>query len=173
MAKRRVLIFPDPKLRRRAEPVGEVTEPIRKLADDMLETMYDAPGIGLAGPQVGAMKRIFVMDCAAKDEEKDPRVFIDPEVIWTSDEAEKREEGCLSFPNQFAEIVRPSKIVAAFRDIDGEMKEEEFDALRARCIQHEIDHLNGRLFIDHVSLVKRQMIKRKLAKELQEERSRK
>ena len=171
MATRKILIFPDARLRRRAEPVGEVTDRTRRLAEDMLETMYEAPGIGLAGPQVGAMKRIFVMDCSSKEDDPDPRVFIDPEIVWESDEVEKREEGCLSFPGQFADIVRPAKVVAAFLDIDGEHREEEFSGIQARCVQHEIDHLRGRLFIDHISLVKRQLIKRKLAKELQERRA--
>lgn len=171
MATRKILIFPDARLRRKAEPVGEVTDRTRRLAEDMLETMYDAPGIGLAGPQVGAMQRIFVMDCSSKEDDPDPRVFIDPEIVWESDETEQREEGCLSFPGQFADIVRPAKVVAAFLDINGEHREEEFSGIQARCVQHEIDHLRGRLFIDHVSLVKRQLIKRRLAKEMQERRA--
>ena len=171
MAARRILIFPDPKLRRKADSIDEVTESIRNLASDMLQTMYDAPGIGLAGPQVGAMKRLFVMDCSPKDEEPEPRVLLNPEVVWTSDETEKAEEGCLSFPNQFADVVRPTRVIAKFVDLDGNVHEEEFDGISARCVQHEIDHLNGRLFIDHVSLVKRQLIKKKLAKEIQDRRT--
>ena len=101
----------------------------------------------------------------------DPRVFIDPEIVWESDEVEKREEGCLSFPGQFADIVRPAQVVATYLDIDGKHREEEFSGIQARCVQHEIDHLRGRLFIDHVSLVKRQLIKRRLAKEMQESRA--
>ena len=171
MATRKILIFPDARLRRKAGPVGEVTDRTRRLAEDMLETMYDAPGIGLAGPQVGAMQRIFVMDCSPKEDDPDPRVFIDPEIVWESDETEQREEGCLSFPGQFADIVRPAKVVATFLDINGDHREEEFSGIQARCVQHEIDHLGGRLFIDHVSLVKRQLIKRRLAKEMQERRT--
>ena len=173
MAKRKILIFPNASLRRKAERVVKITDRTRKLAEDMLETMYDAPGIGLAGPQVGVMQRIFVMDCSPKDGDADPRVFIDPELVWESDEVEKREEGCLSFPGQFADVFRPARVVATFLDIDGDPKEEEFEGIHARCVQHEIDHLNGKLFIDHVSLVKRQLIKRKLAKEMQERRARK
>ncbi len=171
MAKRRILIFPHQRLRRKAAPVEEVDAQLRKLAEDMLETMYDAPGIGLAGPQVGAMQRIFVMDCSPKEEDPDPRVLLNPRIIWESDEVEKREEGCLSFPGQFADVTRPSEVVAAFMDLDGVEQEEEFSGLHARCVQHEIDHLNGRLFIDHLSLVKRQLVKSRLAKSLREKRS--
>ncbi len=165
MTGKRILIYPDPGLRKTARPIGEVTDEIATLADDMLETMYDAPGIGLAGPQVGVMLRIFVMDCAPKEEdEPDPLVLLNPELTWTSDNLVKREEGCLSIPGQYADVVRPERIVVSYQELQGRQVEAEYAGLHARCIQHEIDHLDGKLFIDHLSLVKRQMIKRRLAK---------
>ena len=168
MTRRRILKFPDPRLRRKAEQIEEVTEGIHRLVEDMLETMYDAPGVGLAGPQVGVMKRVFVMDCSSKDDEPSPRALINPVVTWQSESLLKREEGCLSLPDQFADVVRPETVRARFLDLNGKESEEEFSGLPARCVQHEIDHLDGILFIDRLSLVKRQMIKRRMAKESRE-----
>ncbi len=164
MARKRILIYPDPGLRKTARPITKVTGEIGALAKDMLETMYDAPGIGLAGPQVGVMLRIFVMDCAPKEDEPDPLVLLNPELVWESDDLAKHEEGCLSIPGQYADVVRPERIVVGYQDLQGRRVEAEYADLHARCIQHEIDHLDGKLFIDHLSLVKRQMIKRRLAK---------
>ncbi len=134
----------------------------------MLQTMYDAPGVGLAAPQVGVLKRLIVMDCV---KEPNPIVLFNPEIMWRSEEREVREEGCLSIPEQFAEIKRPSEVRVRWQDIDGGHQEEKFDDLWARCVQHEIDHLNGRLFIDYLTPLKRQMITRKMIK-LKRERTR-
>ena len=172
MAKRKILIFPDARLRKAADPVGEVDDRIRRLADDLLDTMYDAPGIGLAAPQVGILRRIFVMDCSRKEKDKIPKIFVDPELVWESEETEKHEEGCLSLPGQFADVHRPASVAVEYRNQEGQRMEEEFSGMEARCIQHEIDHLDGRLFIDRISLIKRQIIQRKMVK-LHQERRRK
>ena len=167
MTKRTILIYPDRRLKTAAAEVDEITENTRSLAADMLETMYAAPGIGLAGPQIGVMRRILVMDCSAKDDEADPRILINPSVVWASEETGKREEGCLSMPNQFADVVRPISVRVTSKDADGGDCEDTYHGIWARCVQHEIDHLNGILFIDRISLIKRQMIRRKLVKEQQ------
>ena len=145
---------------------------MRKLADDMLETMYDAPGIGLAAPQVGVLQRLLVMDCV-KEEGALPRpmALINPEVTWTSDEMSTYEEGCLSIPEQYADVDRPTEVKVRWTDLDGNPQEEQFDGLWATCVQHEIDHLNGKLFIDYLGALKRQMITRKMQK-LKRERAR-
>jgi len=143
----------------------------RKLADDMLETMYEAPGVGLAAPQVGVLSRLFVMDCAKKEDEPDPMVLINPEITWASDEMNVHEEGCLSIPEQFDEVTRPAEVTVRFLDRDGQLQEQTFDGLRATCAQHEIDHLNGKLFIDYLSRMKRAMITKKMQK-LKAERAR-
>ena len=165
MALRNILIHPDPRLKKVATPVAEVSDDLRRLADDMLETMYDAPGIGLAAPQVAVMQRMIVMDCA-KDEDAtpEPMALINPEVVWTSDEKNVYDEGCLSIPEQYAEVERPAEVEVAWTNIDGKQMRERFDGLWATCVQHEIDHLDGKLFIDYLGTMKRQMITRKMQK---------
>ncbi len=152
--------------------MADVTPEVRRLAEDMLETMYDAPGIGLAAPQVGEMRRMLVMDCI-KDEEAtpEPMVLINPEVTWASDETNTYEEGCLSIPEQFGDVVRPAEVRVSWTDLDGKTREEQFDGLWATCVQHEIDHLNGKLFIDYLGPMRRQLITRKMVK-LKKERAR-
>ena len=143
----------------------DVDDRIRKLADDMLETMYDAPGIGLAAPQIGVLDRIIVMDCVKdEDEAPNPMVLINPEIIAVSDETNVYEEGCLSIPDQFAEVTRPKQVQVRWMDLNGGEQNQEFDGLWATCVQHEIDHLNGKLFIDYLGAMKRQMITRKMQK---------
>ena len=138
---------------------------MRRLADDMLETMYDAPGIGLAAPQVAVMDRMIVMDCAKDDDATpEPMVLINPEVVWTSDEKSVYDEGCLSIPEHYAEVERPAEVEVAWLGLDGKMQRERFDGLWATCVQHEIDHLDGKLFIDYLKPLKRQMITRKMQK---------
>ncbi len=165
MALREILIHPDPRLKRVAEPVERVDATLRRLAADMLETMYDAPGIGLAAPQLGVSARLLVMDCV-KDETLPPRplVLVNPEVVWTSEERHAYEEGCLSIPEQYGEVERPAEVRVAWTDLEGERQEEQFAGLWATCVQHEIDHLNGRLFIDYLTPMRRQMITRKMVK---------
>jgi peptide deformylase len=174
MAIRPIVEVPDPRLRQISSPVEEVTDEVRELVSDMFETMYDAPGIGLAAIQVGVPKRILVIDLQEPEEEggepvKDPRVFINPEILTTSDEDVPYTEGCLSVPDQYAEVDRPDAIRARWLDLDGKQQEEEIDGLLAVCLQHEMDHLNGVLFIDHLSRLKRDMILRKLAKQRKEQ----
>ncbi|MFN3824480.1 MAG: peptide deformylase [Pseudorhodobacter sp.] len=163
--KRAILIHPDPRLKKACDPVEGVPTEIGKLAEDMLETMYDAPGIGLAAPQVGVMKRLLVMDCV-KDPEKPPRpiVLINPEITWASEDLNQYEEGCLSIPDQYAPVTRPAKVRVGWTGLDGARAEEEFEGLWATCVQHEIDHLDGKLFIDYLGPLKRQMITRKMEK---------
>ncbi|MFV0385108.1 peptide deformylase [Paracoccus sp. (in: a-proteobacteria)] len=167
-----ILIHPDPRLKKMAEPVARVTPEIEALAADMLATMYDAPGVGLAAPQVGVLKRLFVMD-ATRDPEAEPRptVLINPEITWTSEEQHTFDEGCLSLPDQYAEVTRPAQVRMRWLGLDGKTHEQDFDGLWATCSQHELDHLNGVLFIDHLSAIKRQMITRKMVK-LKRERAR-
>ncbi|MEJ8562725.1 peptide deformylase [Yoonia sp. GPGPB17] len=165
MALRNILIHPDPRLKKVATPVASVNDDLRRLADDMLETMYDAPGIGLAAPQIAVMSRMLVMDCAKEDDATpEPMVLINPEVVWTSEEQNVYEEGCLSIPEQYAEVERPSEVEVTWTDLDGRARRERFDGLWATCVQHEIDHLDGRLFIDYLKPLKRQMITRKMQK---------
>ena len=172
MTIRPILIHPDPRLKTVAEPVGEITAELRALADDMLETMYDAPGIGLAAPQIGVLKRLLVMDCV-KEEGAAPRpmALFNPEIIWASDDMNTYEEGCLSIPEQYAEVDRPAEVQVRWIDPSGAQHEEHFKGLWATCVQHEIDHLNGKLFIDYLKPLKRQMITRKMQK-LKRERAR-
>jgi len=169
MSLRPILLHPDPRLKKVAEPVGEIDDEVRRLADDMLETMYDAPGVGLAAPQVGVSKRLLVMDCV-KEEGAPPRpmVLIDPEIVWTSGETSVYEEGCLSIPEQYADVERPSEVEVRWRGLDGSEQSERFDGLWATCVQHEIDHLDGKLFIDHLTALKRQLITRKAVKRKRE-----
>jgi peptide deformylase len=165
-----LVILPDPVLRLVSKPVERVDAPLLKLADDMLATMYDAPGIGLAAIQVGEPLRMLVIDLAKEGEEPAPQVFINPEILEKSDERSVYEEGCLSIPDYYAEVERPAKVRVAYLDREGKEREVEADGLLATCLQHEIDHLNGMLFIDHISKLKRDMVVKKfkkLAKERQ------
>ncbi|MGJ8587260.1 MAG: peptide deformylase [Yoonia sp.] len=165
MALKKILIHPDPRLKKVATPVASVNDELRRLADDMLETMYDAPGIGLAAPQIAVMDRMLVMDCAKEDDATpEPMVLINPEVVWTSEERNVYEEGCLSIPEQYAEVERPAEVEVSWMDLDGKTRRERFDGLWATCVQHEIDHLDGKLFIDYLRPLKRQMITRKMQK---------
>ena len=159
------MLHPDSRLKKVAERVSYVSRDLRVLADDMLQTMYDAPGIGLAAPQVGVMKRLIVIDCI-KEEGATPRpmVLINPEVTWASEEMNVYEEGCLSIPEHFGEVERPSEVDVTWIDLDGAPQGQRFDGLWATCVQHEIDHLNGKLFIDYLKPLRRQMITRKMQK---------
>jgi len=170
--KRPILIHPDPRLKKLCAPVNDLSDELRTLANDMLETMYDAPGIGLAAPQVGVLDRLIVLDCI-KDKDATPRplVMFNPEILASSDDTNVYEEGCLSIPDQYAEVTRPRTVKAGWVDQNGNPQEEEFDGLWATCVQHEIDHLNGKLFIDYLGPMKRQMITRKMVK-LKKERAR-
>lgn len=165
MTLRRILLHPDPRLRKACAPIERVTPEVGALAEDMLQTMYHAPGVGLAAPQVGILQRLFVMDCAkGEDTAGKPMVLINPEITWTSEEPNTYEEGCLSFPDQYAPVTRPRQVRMRWLGLDGKLHEEEFDDLWATCAQHELDHLNGTLFIDHIGPIKRQMINRKMQK---------
>ena len=164
MALLTVIIAPDPRLKVKAKPVAKVDASIAKLMDDMLETMYRAPGIGLAAPQVGVAKRVIVLDVAGKDEKPAPLAMANPEVLWKSDETVTWEEGCLSVPEHYADVKRPAAVRVRFVDRENEIREMDADGLLATCIQHEMDHLNGVLFIDKISALKRGIILRKLTK---------
>ena len=165
MSKRKILIHPDPRLKKVADPVAEVSKELRALADDMLETMYDAPGIGLAAPQVGILKRLIVLDCIKEEgATPQPMAMFNPEVTWSSEDLNVYEEGCLSIPEQYGEVERPAAVEVTWLDVDGKRKREKFDGLWATCVQHEIDHLNGKLFIDYLKPLRRQMITRKMQK---------
>jgi peptide deformylase len=164
MAKREIIILPDKRLRLKSEPVKAIDKDIRRLVDDLFETMYAAPGIGLAAIQIGVPKRVFTMDLAKKDEPKDPQVFVNPEVVWASPEKASAEEGCLSIPEYYEEVTRPRKVKVKYLDLDGKPHEIEADGLIATCLQHEIDHTNGVLFIDYISKLKRDMVLRKFKK---------
>ncbi|MEZ5724161.1 MAG: peptide deformylase [Paracoccaceae bacterium] len=172
MTIRPILLHPDPRLKKVCEPVARITPEIEKLAADMLATMYDAPGVGLAAPQVGVLSRLFVMD-AQRDPEAEPRpmALINPEITWESEDQNVYEEGCLSIPDHYAEVTRPASVKVSWLGLDGKQHQEEFDGLWATCAQHEIDHLDGVLFIDHISAMRRQMITRKMVK-LKRERAR-
>jgi peptide deformylase len=174
MAIRPIIEVPDPLLRQISTPVETVDDDIRALIADMFETMYDAPGIGLAAIQVGVPKRILVIDLQEPEEEggdpvKDPRVFINPEILTASDQDVPYTEGCLSVPDQYAEVDRPDRVRARWLDEKGESHEEDIEGLLATCLQHEMDHLEGILFIDHLSRLKREMILKKLAKQRKEQ----
>ncbi len=165
MALMPLVLIPQPVLRKVAQPVDDITENILQLTDNMSETMYAAPGIGLAANQVGVLKRIIVMDCARDDEPPALWKMINPKIIWRSEDSTKMEEGCLSIPGHNAEVVRPSEVHVSYLDIDGQKQEMQATGLLAACVQHEIDHLNGVLFLDHLSRLKRDMIMRKVIKE--------
>jgi peptide deformylase len=164
MALRDILILPDKRLRQVSEPVKKITSEIKTLVEDMFETMYAAPGIGLAAIQVGVPKRVVTMDIAKREGETEPRVFINPEITWSSDEPSTYEEGCLSIPEIHEDVERPAKVRFKYLDLDGKPHEAEADGLFATCIQHEVDHLNGVLFIDHISKLKRDRIVKKFTK---------
>jgi peptide deformylase len=173
MAIRPIVEVPDPLLRQKSTPVEKVDDDVRALIADMFETMYDAPGIGLAAIQVGVPKRILVIDLQEPTEEggepvRDPRVFINPEILDSSDQDVPYTEGCLSVPDQYAEVDRPDRIRARWLDEDGNAHEADIEGLLATCLQHEMDHLEGILFIDHLSRLKREMILKKLAKQRKE-----
>jgi peptide deformylase len=164
MARLPILVAPDPRLKQVAAPIKRVDGAIRTLIDDMLETMYAAPGIGLAAPQVGQLIRLIVVDVAKDDAPRDPHALINPELVWVSDEDATYEEGCLSVPEHYADVTRPARIRVRYLDRQGEMRETAADGLLATVIQHEMDHLEGILFIDHLTSLKRNMILRKLLK---------
>jgi len=164
MAVRDILIIPDKRLRLKSEAVKTVDKPLRALIDDMFETMYAAPGIGLAAVQIGVPRRVVTVDIAKKDEPRQPQVFINPEVVWASDEKATYEEGCLSIPEYYEEVERPRAVKVKFLDLDLKPQEIEADGLLATCLQHEIDHTNGVLFIDHISKLKRDMVMKKFKK---------
>ena len=164
MAIRPILIHPDPRLRKPAARVEAVDDEIRALAGDMLATMYEAPGIGLAATQLGVMRQVFVMDCAGKDEPAQPTVLVNPEILWRSEETETNEEGCLSIPEVYEDVTRPARVRLRWMGLDGETHQAEFGGRWAVCAQHEMDHLNGRLFIDYLSAVKRTMITSRMRK---------
>ncbi|WLS09904.1 peptide deformylase [Shinella sumterensis] len=157
-------ILPDPILRQVSQPIETVDGEVKKLADDMLETMYDAPGIGLAAIQIGVARRMLVLDVSKDGEDKQPLVFINPEIVSATDARSVYEEGCLSIPDYYAEVERPAAIKVRHLDRDGKEQLTEADGLLATCLQHEIDHLNGVLFIDHISKLKREMVIRKFTK---------
>ena len=165
MAIKPIQFVPDPVLRKSALPIENITDKTLQLLDDMAETMYDAPGIGLAGPQIGELKRLIVMDCSRDDEKSELWQMINPEVIELSEDNSTLEEGCLSIPGHTAEVSRPDWIKLRFTDIKGKEQQIKAEGLLAACIQHEIDHLNGILFIDHISKLKRDIIWRKVLKE--------
>ncbi|MDF1774904.1 MAG: peptide deformylase [Rhizobiaceae bacterium] len=159
-----LILLPDPVLRRQSDPIERVDDAVLALADDMLETMYDAPGIGLAAVQVGIPRRLLVVDCSREDEDQAPMVFINPQVVASSDERSTYEEGCLSIPDYYAEVERPMQVTVDYVDRLGKQQQIEADGLLATCLQHEIDHLNGILFIDHISKLKRDMVVKKFTK---------
>ena len=164
MAIRPILTAPDPRLKAVSEPVARVDDETRKLIDDLIESMYAADGIGLAAIQVGVPKRVLVMDLDQRDGTKNPMAFINPEILWASDELATFQEGCLSVPEIWEDVDRPARIRAGYLDRDGVARELEADGLLATCLQHEMDHLNGVLFLDHLSKLKRSIVLRKLAK---------
>ena len=164
MTIRPIVTLPDPRLRLKSEPVGSITGEIRTLAADMLDTMYDAPGVGLAAIQIGVPKRVVTMDVSKSETERQPLVLIDPEILWTSEEKRAYEEGCLSIPEYYEEIERPDRVRFRYTDLEGRVIEREADGLMATCVQHEIDHLNGVLFIDYLSKLKRDRVVTKFRK---------
>ena len=166
--KRNIIIEPDPILRKKSEPLEKVNDETRTLMNEMLDTMYDAPGIGLAAVQIGILKKLVVIDISKNEENKNPLYLINPEVVHKSNTTSVYEEGCLSLPGQFAEIERPAACIVNYIDYDGKKKELKAEGLLATCIQHEVDHLNGKLFIDYLSKLKKDMIIKKLVKHKKE-----
>jgi peptide deformylase len=165
MALRPILILPDPRLRAVCEPVGRVDDALRGLMDDMVATMHDAPGIGLAASQIGVLRRVVVIDIARKDEPPQPQYFVNPQIVWSSEERATYEEGCLSIPEYYEEVERPASVRARFLDRDGAPREILAEGLLATALQHEIDHLDGVLFIDHISRLKRDRVTKKFIKQ--------
>ena len=164
MAAREIIKIPDKRLKLVSEPIKRVDAGVRKLVDEMFETMYDAPGIGLAAIQIGVPKRVVTMDLSKKESEHQPQVFINPEIIWKSEEKATREEGCLSIPDYYEEVERPAEVKVRYLDLDGKPHEIEAKGLLATCLQHEVDHINGVLFIDHLSKLKRDRVIKKFTK---------
>jgi peptide deformylase len=164
MAIHPIITIPDPVLRKEADAIERVDADLRRLMDDMLATMYDAPGVGLAAPQIGISRRLIVMDAGRDDEDRDPLVMVNPEILDLSDEMRAHEEGCLSIPEVTAEVERPAEVRVAFLDREGKPQEVELEGIWATIVQHEIDHLNGVLFIDYLSRLKRDMIVKKFTK---------
>ena len=164
MTIRPLVILPDPLLRQKSQLVKAITEEIRALARDMLDTMYDAPGVGLAAIQIGVPKRVVTIDTNKEEEARDPTVYINPEIVWSSEERRVYEEGCLSIPDFYGEVERPDRVRVRYMNLDGETVERDADGLLATCLQHEIDHLNGVLFIDHLSKLKRDRVVKKFQK---------
>jgi peptide deformylase len=164
MAQLSIITAPDPRLKIKARPVPAVDDKVRRLMDDMLDTMYGAIGVGLAAPQVGQSSRVIVLDVAREGEKPQPMKLANPEIIWRSEELASGNEGCLSLPEHYAEVTRPAKIRLRYLDYQNEIRELEASGLLAMCLQHEIDHLDGILFVDHISSLKRSMILRKLTK---------
>ena len=164
MSLRTILIHPDTRLRKKCELVKNFDSKLEKLTQDMLETMYDAQGIGLAAPQIGVMLQVFVMDCALKDERPNPLILINPSILWHSEETSVHSEGCLSIPEQYEEVTRPKSVKVSFQNVKGVVSEISFEGIEATCSQHEIDHLNGKLFIDYLSNLRKKMITDKMKK---------
>ena len=170
--KRNILLHPDPRLKKAAAPVADLSDGLRRLADDMVETMYRAPGIGLAAPQVGVLERLIVLDCTPDDSaECGLLVMFNPQIMAQSDETSSYEEGCLSIPDHYGQVTRPAEVTVTWLDRDGTQQQQDFSGLWSTCVQHEIDHLNGKLFIDYLGIMKRQLITRKMQK-LKRERAR-
>ena len=161
---RPIITLPDKRLRRVSEPVGKITADIKKLVEAMFESMYEAPGIGLAAVQLGELKRVVTMDLSKKEGPPNPQVFINPEIVWKSEEQSTYEEGCLSIPEIHEDVERPARVKLKYLDIEGKQHEVNAEGLFATCIQHEVDHLNGVLFIDHISKLKRDRIIKKFSK---------
>lgn len=164
MALRDIIKLPDKRLRLVSEPVDKIDAGLKRLIEDMFETMYHAPGIGLAAIQVGEPKRLVIMDISKKDDPKNPQVFINPEIMWSSDDRSVYEEGCLSIPDIHEDVERPARVTVRYLDLAGKVQETQAEGLFATCIQHEIDHLNGVLFIDYISKLKRDRVVKKFTK---------
>ncbi|MEQ4597344.1 MAG: peptide deformylase [Methylobacteriaceae bacterium] len=164
MTVRPLVILPDAQLRLTSEPVAAVTDEIRTLARDMIETMYDAPGVGLAAIQIGVAKRVVTIDTSKDENAKNPTVYLNPEIVWVSEEKRVYDEGCPSIPEFYGEVERPDRVRVRYMNLDGQIVEQEADGLLATCLQHEIDHLNGVLFIDHLSKLKRDRVMKKFTK---------
>ena len=164
MSVRSIIVAPDPRLKQTCAAVERVDDEVRTLMDDLLDTMYLAPGVGLSAPQVGVLKRVIVVDVAKDPDNRQPHMLANPEIVWESEELVDYEEGCLSLPEHYAEVTRPGKIRVRYLDYQNEIRELECEGLLATCIQHEMDHLDGVLFVDHISRLKREVILRKLRK---------
>jgi peptide deformylase len=171
MAIRPLVTLPDPRLRLKSVPVDKIDAEVRRLSEDMLDTMYDAPGVGLAAIQIGEPRRIVTIDTAKKDEERRPVVLVNPQIVWASEEKSAYEEGCLSIPEYYEEVERPARVTFRYTDLDGKTIEVEAEGLLATVVQHEIDHLNGVLFIDHLSKLKRDRVVKKFVKAAKREQA--